>query len=194
MNMFRCRVCLVFYKEFEVSAIDTEELNRNIKIADAFLQITAINAFDLGEDRFICKSCLSRLRTAFDFRIEALNSYEYLNNHNNVLNNVDTVNVNIKVEKVDVFEKDDDGYWPEADTDIFFKCEPHFEVKDEQPLYFGPQHKQTRKYVKSDKKKVVKPKVRIDDGLSKSYCRFCLQYIGTKLGDHERQHISKLSA
>lgn len=110
---------------------------------------------------------------------------------NNNVSEDEPLNVNIKVEKVDIFEKGDDGFWPEADTDVFYKCEPTFEVKDEKPINFGNQQKNTKKCPKPNKKKATKSRVRIDDGLNKSYCRFCLQYIGSKLGVHERQHISK---
>lgn len=71
--MLRCRVCLGYYSESEVFAIDVDELDSNTLICEAFLQITAINISNLGEYKFICNICKDRLKTAFDFRVEGKN-------------------------------------------------------------------------------------------------------------------------
>lgn len=186
--MHRCRVCLNSFSRSDVLDILTDSY-KGLSLEKAFLQTTTILAKDLEDNPFGCLSCVNRLKSAFEFRTEAISSQNWLaKRRKKILDDPDDTGtsnnpVDIKVEKVDVFEQDDDGYWPEPETspyDVFLKCEL---LKDEGEKV-DTQLTRKRKYTRN-KEKTLK------GFLSKAHCRFCLKLYKTRLNVHERQHISK---
>lgn len=192
MDIFedRCRVCLRLEEKLLRDLTLQSDPNEKISLQTAFEAITTISVNSFDKDRFLCEECVLRLESAFEFRCQALNSSNSLTGQ---VEMVIATQLNIKQEKYDFSDQGDDSHFFEAEPWVKDEPDPPLKYEQDKPAKkkkVDPSQRKTWKKRERELKRAIKRGEK-ENFLNKAHCRFCLVHFPTKLGDHERQHISK---
>lgn len=180
-----CRVCLTTTESFLTDITLQNDPENKLNFRVAFETVTSIYINDFDKYRFLCNNCIEKLFKAYDFRCQALRSYEELQQSGYA------VATELSIKKENEYYSESEEFEAQNvmsfDPDIKLESENYFEEE----LNTSGSFKERKKKRKQNTTKQI-PTLNLNTNfLNKAYCRFCLKHFPSKIGQHEREHISE---